>query len=134
MMRTFPSGATRDSDEGKIDYAGFGSAIVDHFFGAYMHKHRLQSDGVMRASDNWKNGIPIAELWRSARRHMHDVDLHMDDWEEYARDDLLSSLCGLKFNINAMILEAIRGMENKHVVPDMQAEGAGADQSWDYSS
>ena len=52
-MRHFKSGATRDSDETKIDFEGFMSPLVIERFGEYMTKHRIQADGGLRDSDNW---------------------------------------------------------------------------------
>jgi len=46
------TGATRDVDNDKYDYEGFLSPIVLHRYAQYMHKHRLQSDGELRDSDN----------------------------------------------------------------------------------
>lgn len=53
-MRSFESGATRDSDESKHDYDGFLSYPALVAYGAYMHMHRLQEDGKLRDSDNWQ--------------------------------------------------------------------------------
>lgn len=72
-MREFASGATRSSSDNKPDYEGFLSPIVLRAFGEYMHKHRHQTDGKLRASDNWQKGIPDAELLKSMLRHTVDV-------------------------------------------------------------
>ena len=57
-MRNFDTGATRDNDDEKMDYEGFLSPIVLKEFGRYMHKHRKQTDGKFRESDNWQKGMP----------------------------------------------------------------------------
>jgi hypothetical protein len=67
--RTFDHGATRDTDEEKYDYEGFLSPIVIERFGRYMHKHRQQSNGMLRDSDNWQKGIPQDQYIKSAFRH-----------------------------------------------------------------
>lgn len=100
-LRTFVSGATRDADLGKPDYAGFTDPLVLERFGEYMLKHQTQSDGALRASDNWKKGIPQAELFKSATRHFHDWDLEHSGYQ--SREDEESALCGLLFNLSAYL-------------------------------
>ena len=56
-IRKFKTGATRDTDEGKLDFEGFFSPIVMEKFAEYMNKHRRQSDGQLRDSDNWQKGF-----------------------------------------------------------------------------
>lgn len=68
-VRTFDTGATRDSDAGKPDYEGFLSPLVIERYGEYMNKHRVQSDGSLRDSDNWQKGIPITQYMKSGFRH-----------------------------------------------------------------
>ena len=70
-IRKFKTGATRDTNEGKYDYEGFLSPLVIEAYGKYMHKHRKQSDGTLRDSDNWQKGfgenhfaVCIKSLWR----------------------------------------------------------------------
>lgn len=72
-VRTFDSGATRDTDQGKLDYEGFLSPLVLWRFACYMHSHRKQPDGKLRAADNWKKGIPKEEYLRSLFRHFMDL-------------------------------------------------------------
>jgi len=111
-MRQFKSGATRDSADGKFDYEGFLSPLVIARFGEYMHKHRLQSDGNLRDSDNWQKGIPKEAYIKSAWRHF------MDWWGEcrgYAsKDGLEEALCALLFNIQGYLHEHLKEkLENK---------------------
>ena len=68
-VRTFDTGATRDTDDGKLDYEGFISPLVLERFARYMHTHRLQPDGTLRDSDNWQKGIPRDQYIKSAWRH-----------------------------------------------------------------
>ena len=70
-VRKFESGATRDTDEGKLDFEGFLSPLVLERFARYMHKNRVQSDGSLRDSDNWQNlfgedhyAVCMKSLWR----------------------------------------------------------------------
>jgi hypothetical protein len=103
-VRTFKTGATRDTDEGKIDYDGFLSPAALEKFGQYMHKNRVQSDGTLRASDNWQKGIPKAQYMKSLLRHTFAV---WRSWRKYGTvgyDDM----CGVWFNIQGLIHESIK--------------------------
>ena len=68
VIRTFNTGATRDSDEGKLDFEGFLSPLVIERYAEYLNAHRVQSDGKLRDSDNWQNGMGLSvymkSLWR----------------------------------------------------------------------
>ncbi len=101
LVRTFESGATRNSDAGKPDYAGFTDPLVLERFGEYMHRHRIQSDGSTRDSAKWKSGIPQAELFKSAFRHFHDWDMERAGYR--SREDEETAICGLLFNANAYL-------------------------------
>jgi len=104
--RYFASGAYRDTNDGKPDYAGFQSSIVNRAFGEYMLKHQRQSDGQMRGSDNWKRGIPRDEYFRSLKRHVQDLYL---EWEGYdSRDGIDEALGGLMFNLQGFWLELLK--------------------------
>lgn len=100
-MRKFESGATRDSDDGKLDYEGFLSPAVLKRFAQYMHKHRVQADGEVRASDNWQKGIPQHAYMKSMFRHFMEV------WELYRMesegDEIQEALCALLFNVQGML-------------------------------
>ena len=100
-MRVFESGATRDSDEGKIDYAGCLSPYAQRAFGEYMLAHQVQPDGSRRDSRNWQKGIPMPAYISSAARHWHEV------WEAYERTGAptVEALCALMFNVQGMLHE-----------------------------
>lgn len=108
-FRTFESGATRDQDTDKPDYAGFMSAEAMKAFGAYMHAHRRMSDGSYRDSSNWKKGIPHEAYLSSAFRHFHAVWLAHERGEKAEMKDL----CGLFFNVQGMLHEAAKSKEAK---------------------
>jgi len=101
-IRTFDSGATRDTDENKADYEGFLSPLVVERFGRYMNKHRKQSDGKLRGSDNWQKGIPRAQYLKSLWRHLvalwllHRGYPCVDKTGEPV--DIEDTLCALMFN------------------------------------
>lgn len=106
-MRQFETGATRNK-EVDPDIYGFTSPLALHAFAAYMHANRLQADGTMRDSDNWKKGIPQDSYIRSMRRHLQDLTLHWDGYPELAREDMFAAACGLFFNVQGFIHEAVK--------------------------
>ena len=108
-VRTFASGATRDTDEGKWDGEGFLSPIVLSRYYEYMHENRVQSDGSLRASDNWQRGIAKEAYIKSLHRHFHDLWLHHRGYGEQAREDEERALCAIIFNAMGMLYEELKG-------------------------
>ena len=101
-MRTFETGATRDTDEDKPDYEGFLSPEVLATFGRYMHRHRMQADGKLRDSDNWQRGIPADAYMKSAWRHF------MDWWWAHRHGgEATEALCALLFNAMGYLHEEL---------------------------
>ena len=104
-IRTFDTGATRDTEEGKLDYEGFLSPLAIERFAQYMHKHQKQSDGKLRDSDNWQKGIPKKAYMKSLWRHFMDV------WKEHrgyrSRDGIEEALCGIIFNAMGYLFEVL---------------------------
>jgi hypothetical protein len=104
--RQFSTGATRDTDEGKLDYEGFLSPIVLVEFAKYMNKNRVQSDGKTRDSDNWQKGIPKDAYMKSMYRHF------MDLWLEHrgypSRSNKIEALCAIIFNAQGYLLEELK--------------------------
>ena len=109
--RKFNSGATRDSEEGKFDYEGFLSPLVIERFGEYMNKHRKQSDGDLRDSDNWQKGIPKDAYMKSGWRHF------MDWWKEHrgieSREGLEDALCAIMFNVQGYLFEILKSKKDE---------------------
>lgn len=102
-VRTFASGATRDTDQDKLDFDGFLSPHALRAFGQYMHRHRQQSDGQLRDSDNWQKGIPREQLRKSAFRHF------LAWWELHrAGRDCTEEACALLFNLMADLHESLK--------------------------
>ena len=105
-IRKFATGATRDTDKGKNDYEGFLSPLVIERFGQYMNKHRKQSDGSLRDSDNWQKGIPRDAYIKSAWRHF------LDWWKEHrgltSREGLEDALMALMFNVMGYAHELLK--------------------------
>ena len=107
-IRAFPSGAFRDTDEGKPDYFGFISARVTKRFGEYMEKHRTQRDGSRRAADNWKKGLDRVETLKSLVRHVEDLKLIYEGYPEEAREDEENALCAILFNAQSLLYERLK--------------------------
>src|SRR5678815_3707830 len=107
-MRAFETGATRNVEKDP-DIYGFTSPLALHAFAAYMHANRVQADGSLRDSDNWKRGIPQDSYMRSMRRHLQDLTLHWDGYPELAREDMLAAICGLFFNVQGFLHELVKG-------------------------
>jgi hypothetical protein len=112
-MRQFKSGATRDSEDNKIDLEGFLSPIVLQAFGEYMNRHRNTANGV-RESDNWQKlfgddhyDVCMKSLWR----HFHDL------WMEHrgykSRDGIENAINGCLFNLQAYYFKYLNEKRNK---------------------
>ena len=110
-VRTFESGATRDTDTTKHDYEGFLSVRVIRRYGEYMHKHRQMADGSLRDSDNWQRGIPLDAYVKSGWRHF------LDWWGEHrqlgSREGLEDALCALLFNAMGYLDSILKAREAK---------------------
>lgn len=116
-MRTFDTGATRDDDTTKPDYEGYLSPLVIVRFGEYMTKHRKQSDGNMRDSDNWQKGIPLAQYLKSLFRHFVDLwsihrELRPFEFKVEDDDDIEEALCAIIFNASGYLHEYLKGKGN----------------------
>ncbi|HEY5987999.1 MAG TPA: DUF4406 domain-containing protein, partial [Streptosporangiaceae bacterium] len=106
--RTFATGATRDTDQDKIDPEGFLSPLVIQEFCRYMHKHRHQADGRLRASDNWQKGIPRDVYMKSLWRHFLELCLlHRGGYD--AGEPLRDTLAALLFNTQGYLFEVLNG-------------------------
>lgn len=131
-MRQFTTGATRDSDEEKYDFEGFLSPFVLNRFAIYMHKHRKQADGKLRASDNWQKGIPRDVYMKSLFRHFIELwTLHRDkfyDDKPLAKEE---ALCAMLFNtqgyLHSLLMndEKISQPENPAVQDDINKRLSG---------
>ena len=108
-IRVFNTGATRDTEDGKLDYVGFLSPWVLECFAEYMHKCRFLPDGTLRSSSNWRKGIPKDAYLSSMARHFIAVwkgsqASEMGQvWADPERD-----LCALLFNVMGLLHEHLR--------------------------
>jgi len=115
-VRTFDTGATRDTEDGKLDYEGFLSGRVLKRYAEYMHKHRIQTDGTQRDSDNWQRGIPRSAYMKSKWRHFMDTFLLHRDLPHLATvPDLEESLCAELFNTMGYLHELLKERDDETV-------------------
>lgn len=103
-MREFASGATRNVDEDRLDPEGFFSPAALECYMQYMHKHRKQADGKLRASDNWQKGIPLDAYMKSKWRHF------FESWSIHRgkAGDMEESLCAEIFNTFGYLHEILK--------------------------
>lgn len=103
--RTFSTGATRDTDENKLDMDGFFSPLVMRRFAEHMHSARKLPDGSMRASDNWQLGLSQEVYMKSLFRHFFSVwEIHRG----WGVEDIEAELCALLFNASGMLHEILK--------------------------
>lgn len=109
VVRSFESGATRDTAQNKLEPWGFTSALVEKRFSEYMHENRTMADGSMRASDNWKKGIPEQVYKHSLSRHVLDLKLLLEGFPGEAVDhDMERVLCAILFNAGGLLDSILR--------------------------
>lgn len=102
-MRTFESGATRDDSDDKLDFEGFLCPLVIERYAQYLHKHRVQADGKLRSSDNWKNGIPVDQYMKSLWRHFFAI------WKGHRGSGINEEdICAAIFNLMGMLHEILK--------------------------
>ena len=109
QIRTFATGATRDTSEDKLDFEGFLCPRVLTAYAEYMHKNRKQSDGNLRDSDNWQKGIPQDAYMKSMYRHFMDVWKNHRDIE--TEEDDITNLCALLFNVSGLLHEKLKQVD-----------------------
>ncbi len=107
-IRTFPSGAIRDTEQNKFDYEGCLSPVVVRRFAAYMHKCCKLPDGSARTADNWQKGIPRDVYIKSMFRHFMDLWL----MHRGGIGNLQETLCALLFNVQGYLFEVLKEDEN----------------------
>jgi len=112
-MRDFGTGATRDNEDGKLDFEACCSPLVEERFAEYMLQCSYLPDGTRRADDNWQNGIPKTSYMKSLKRHIHDVwKLHRGykttDGKTGKPVDMETALCAVLFNVNGYLHEILK--------------------------
>lgn len=120
-MRAFDTGATRDDDDGKLDYEGFLSPYALKQYAEYMNRHRVQTDGELRDSDNWQKGIPFRAYMKSLWRHFMEFwTLHRDGMWIYdveKEKQITDVLCAVIFNAMGYLHEITAPGTRKYKVP-----------------
>lgn len=111
-LRMFDTGAIRDSAEGKLDFEGFLHPKVLECYAQYMHKHRVLPNGDLRDSDNWQNGIPLAQYMKSLWRHFFAAwsdHRGFPTWDEKTKEwvTMKDALCGVIFNASGYLYEIL---------------------------
>lgn len=127
-VRYFSSGATRDTDQGKFDYEGFLSPLVIERYGQFMHKHRLQSDGKLRDSDNWQKGLPLSSYIKSLWRHFLDLwKIHrgLKAYDNRGPVELEDAACAILFNTMGYLHEYLKAQGGASAVKGYAAVGGG---------
>ena len=112
-IRNFPSGANRDTNEGKIEYARHLSPKALKAFCEYMDNHRKLPNGELRDPDNWKKGFPIQSFVDSGFRHMMEVWLlhEKSKTKKLTKEEsknLKDALCGIWFNCMGFLHEEVK--------------------------
>ena len=113
--RAFATGATRDVDNGKLDYEGFISPLVTRAYAEYMHRCRTRNvpvGSVIRDSDNWQKGIPQDVYAKSLIRHVQEFWLIHDGFEAIDEKGQTLSLedvcCAIMFNVEGFLFEHLK--------------------------
>ena len=104
-MRVFSTGATRGSLGEKLQYSGFLSPHALRRFALYMQQHQVQADGVLRAPDNWKKGMPIPSYVDSMARHVVDFLAAYEEGDLELAEELA---CAIWFNVQGFLYERVK--------------------------
>jgi len=110
QIRQFSTGATRDTDVGKLNYVKALCPLVLQYYVEYLGKHRVQSDGSLRDWDNWKKGIDKQVYMEGLGRHEHAVWLLNSGYpafDNHGPVTMKDSLCGVIFNSMGMLREIL---------------------------
>ena len=119
-IRQYSSGATRDTDVGKLSYVKALSPIVLQRYVQYLDAHRKQSDGSMREFDNWKNGIPEDTYLDGIGRHFVAAWLLAQGYpasDNHGPVNLQDTLCAIIFGASGWLHEILK-KEKKFVCPE----------------
>jgi hypothetical protein len=109
-IRTFATGATRDTDTNKLDFDGFLCPLVLERYAEYMHSNRKMADGSIRGSDNWKAGIPQEVYRKSTWRHFFSFWKHCLSGNKALA---IVDACGILFNVMGWMHEELKHDNNR---------------------
>ena len=107
-IRKFKSGATRDTDDTKLDFEGHLSPIVLIRYVEFLDKKRKLPDGTRRPSDNWQLGIPRDEYMKSMARHFMETWKFHRENRNVDKEQKIEALCALLFNVMGYLHEEIK--------------------------
>lgn len=102
--RTFESGASRNTDEGKLDFEAFISPNALRAFAEYMDENAWLDDE-RRPGDNWQKGIPTEAYVKSLWRHFFDVWALHRGVPTLDAPDMKRALGGVLFNAFGLLHE-----------------------------
>ena len=109
-IRTFSTGATRDTDTNKLDFDGFLCPLVLERYAEYMNVNRKMADGSLRGSDNWKAGIPQDVYRKSGWRHFFAFWKHCLSGNKALA---IVDACGILFNVMGWMHEELKHDNNR---------------------
>jgi hypothetical protein len=109
-IRTFATGATRDTDTNKLDFDGFLCPLVIERYAEYMNANRKMADGSIRGSDNWKAGIPQEVYRKSTWRHFFAFWKHCLSGNKALA---IVDACGILFNVMGWMHEELKHDNNR---------------------
>ena len=105
-IRTFDTGAIRDTVDGKLNYIRTLSPLVMERYVKYIGEHRVQPDGSLRDWGNWKKGVPQEVYLEGQDRHHRAVWKLIQGYpafDNHGPVTLQDSLCGVLFNAIGML-------------------------------
>jgi len=109
-IRTFSTGATRDTDTNKLDFDGFLCPLVLERYAEYMNANRKMADGSVRSSSNWKSGIPQEVYRKSGWRHFFSFWKHCLSGNKALA---MVDACALLFNVMGWMHEELKNDNNR---------------------
>jgi len=112
-VREFSTGATRNLSTTKVNPARCLSPLVIQRYAEYMRDMRTQSDGTLRADDNWKRGMTLDSFLESGQRHslhwwMIDSGVPYVSEDDGHSIDIEEACCALMFNVMGYLHETIK--------------------------
>lgn len=111
VIRTFDTGATRDTAKGKLSYVKALSPIVLQRYVQYLDAHRKQPDGSLRDFDNWKKGIPEETYLDGLGRHFVAAWLLAQGFpaeDNHGPVTLEDTLCAIIFGASGWLHELLK--------------------------
>jgi hypothetical protein len=104
-IRTFETGAKRDTADGKVDY-DFISPEVLRALAVFGDFHSRMADGSTRAADDWQKGIPLDVYMKSGTRHFFNWWLAHRECQ--TPEGRVWAILGLLFNAQAYLHEFMK--------------------------